>query len=54
MRHPNYLGVMGELAGIAIISQSIIAGSLSVLVFAVLIVKRIRVEERALGRADAS
>jgi methyltransferase len=54
MRHPNYLGVMGELAGMAIISQSIIAGSLSVLVFAVLIAKRIRVEERALDRADAS
>lgn len=54
MRHPNYLGVMGELTGMAIMARSIIAGSLSVLVFAVLIAKRIRVEERALDRVDAS
>ncbi len=54
MRHPNYLGVMGELAGMAIIARAVIAGSLSVVVFAVLIAMRIRVEERALGRARAS
>ena len=54
MRHPNYLGVIGELAGMAIVARAIIAGSLSLLVFAVLIAKRIRVEERALARADAS
>jgi methyltransferase len=54
MRHPNYLGVMGELAGMAIIARATIAGILSVLVFAVLIAMRIRVEERALDRAGAS
>jgi len=54
MRHPNYVGVMGELVGMAIIARALIAGSLSVLVFAVLIAKRIRVEERALDGADAS
>lgn len=54
MRHPNYLGVMGEVAGMAIIARAIIAGVLSVLVFVVLIAIRIRVEERALDRAGAS
>jgi len=54
MRHPNYVGVMGELVGMAIIARALITGSLSVLVFAVLIAKRIRVEERALDGADAS
>ena len=54
MRHPNYVGVMGELGGMAMIARAIISGSLSVAVFAVLIAKRIQVEERALDRADAS
>jgi methyltransferase len=54
MRHPNYLGVMGELAGMALIARAIVAGALSMLVFAVLIAMRIRVEERALDRAGAS
>jgi methyltransferase len=54
MRHPNYLGVIGELAGMALIARATIAGTLSILVFAVLIAMRIRVEERALDRAGAS
>jgi methyltransferase len=48
MRHPNYLGVIGELAGFALMAHAAIAGVLSVGAFAWLIVKRIRVEERAL------
>jgi methyltransferase len=49
MRHPNYLGVMGELAGFAILAQAPVTGVLSVIVFAFIILARVRVEERALG-----
>ncbi len=53
MRHPNYLGVIGELAGMAIVGRAPVSGIVSVAVFAALIVLRIRVEERALGRASS-
>jgi methyltransferase len=53
MRHPNYLGVMGELAGMALMAQAPVAGTISVVVFMMLIAARIRVEERALARADS-
>lgn len=49
LRHPNYLAVMGELIGAALIAHAPIAGALSILGFGVLIALRIRVEERALG-----
>ena len=53
MRHPNYLGVLGELAGFALLSGAYWTGAASVAAFAVLLRARIRVEERALGlRAD--
>jgi methyltransferase len=49
MRHPNYLAVVGELAGMALIVWAPITGTLAVIGFGWLIIKRIRVEERALG-----
>ena len=49
MRHPNYLGVMGELAGMALMARAAIAGALSIVIFGILIAGRIRVEERALA-----
>jgi methyltransferase len=49
MRHPNYLAVVGELAGFAMLAQSPVAGSLAVVTFGLLLRARIRVEERALG-----
>lgn len=49
MRHPNYAGVAGELAGAALMAQAPITGITSMLVFGALMVVRIRVEERALG-----
>jgi methyltransferase len=52
MRHPNYVGVMGELAGMGIMAQAPISGALSVVVFGLIIVARIRVEERALGMTE--
>ena len=49
LRHPNYAGVVGELAGFALIAGAAYAGGVSILVFGSLILVRIRVEERALG-----
>jgi methyltransferase len=48
LRHPNYVGVIGEILGMATMSHAAVTGPLSVIVFAVLLVSRIRVEERAL------
>ena len=53
MRHPNYVGVMGELLGVAIALSAVITGALALVVFGWILVKRIRVEERALlGSTD--
>jgi len=49
MRHPNYLGVAGELVGAAMMAHAPVAGTVSLLVFGKLMLARIRVEERALG-----
>jgi methyltransferase len=54
MRHPNYLGVLAELAGLALAARASVSGTLSVVVFAGLLVRRIRVEERALERAGST
>jgi methyltransferase len=51
MRHPNYVGVMGELAGVAIALSAFVTGTLAVVVFGWVLVKRIRVEDRALQRS---
>jgi methyltransferase len=48
MRHPNYVGVLGELAGVAAIAGAPLSGAVATGVFAALLVKRIAVEERAL------
>jgi methyltransferase len=49
LRHPNYLAVAGELAGFALLAQAFVAGPIAVALFVLLLVARIRVEERALG-----
>jgi methyltransferase len=49
MRHPNYVGVAGEIVGFAVLARAPIAGLVAVLLFGALLVARIRVEERALG-----
>ena len=49
MRHPNYLGVLGELGGFALLAGAHWTGAASVVAFAALLRARIRVEERALG-----
>lgn len=48
MRHPNYAGVLGELAGMAMVSGAWLAGPIGFAVFGVLLLIRIRSEERAL------
>lgn len=49
LRHPNYLAVMGELAGAALIAHAPVTGSVALAGFGALLLLRIRVEERALG-----
>ena len=48
LRHPNYVGVMGELLGAAVLLHAPIAGVVGVVVFGLLLRRRIAVEERAL------
>jgi methyltransferase len=49
MRHPNYVAVMGELVAMAIVTGARVAGPVGVLGFGLLLWRRIRAEERALG-----
>jgi len=49
IRHPNYVGVIGELVGFALLVGARLAGPLAVLVFGELLRRRIRAEEQALG-----
>jgi methyltransferase len=48
--HPNYLAVVGEIVSVALIVWAPITGVLSTIVFGWLMVARIRVEDKALGR----
>jgi methyltransferase len=50
VRHPNYLAVFGEIAGIAMLVGAPLTGAISLITFGALVRKRIAVEERALGR----
>ncbi len=49
LRHPNYVGVMGELVGFALLARAPISGTLGAAAFLGLILVRLQVEERALG-----
>jgi methyltransferase len=46
--HPNYLAVVGEFVGIALMAGARVSGPAALVVFAALLVKRIAVEERTL------
>ena len=48
VRHPNYIAVVGELLGFALLAQAPAAGAGAMLGFGALLAARIRVEERAL------
>lgn len=49
VRHPNYVAVIGELIGAALMAHAWVSGPLVVMWFALLILARIGIEERALG-----
>jgi methyltransferase len=50
LRHPNYLAVLGEMAGVAMTVAAPVTGLLGTIGFGALMRARIRVEDRALGR----
>jgi len=49
LRHPNYVGVAGEVVGIGLWMQAPITGTLFGVTFGLILLWRIRIEERALG-----
>jgi methyltransferase len=51
LRHPNYAGVLGELAGVATFTGALVSGTVAIVAFAGLLIKRIAVEERMLHTA---
>ena len=51
LRHPNYAGVLGELVGVALLAGAPLSGAASLVVFGILLMRRIAVEERALTKA---
>lgn len=48
--HPNYLAVVGEIVSVAMIVWAPVTGALAAIGFGWLMVARIRIEDRALGR----
>ena len=49
-RHPNYIAVVGELVGMALLVGARVTGPLATLLFSLLLRERIRAENRALRR----
>lgn len=50
VRHPNYVAVVGELLGVALMTSAVIAGPIGTVVFGALMWRRIRVEEQSIER----
>ena len=48
VKHPNYVGVIGELVGMALMTGARVTGPLGLVFFSWLLMRRIQVEERAL------
>lgn len=48
IRHPNYVGVVGELIGMALVTEARFAGPAGLVFFSWLLSRRIRVEDQAL------
>jgi methyltransferase len=51
LSHPNYIGVLGELVGAALMTGARFSGPLATIGFGLLILRRISVENRALHAA---
>lgn len=57
LQHPNYVAVVGELVGVALMARAPLTGLLAVVVFGLVLMARVRAENRALGipnRAQSS
>jgi len=50
LRHPNYVAVLGELVGSALLLEAPVTGAMATFFFAALLRRRIAVENRAIGR----
>lgn len=50
LRHPNYLAIIGELIGVAMIVSAPVTGTLAVFGYGALLRRKIAIEDRALGR----
>ena len=50
IRHPNYVAVVGELLGFALVVWAPITGVVALVGFGALMWRRIAIEDRALGR----
>jgi methyltransferase len=49
LRHPNYVGVVGELVGAALMTGALVTGPIATAGFTILLSKRIAVESRTLA-----
>ena len=47
MRHPNYVAVVGEIVGVALMTRARVSGPIALVVFGTLLMRRIAVENRA-------
>jgi methyltransferase len=54
LSHPNYVAVVGELVGAALMLGAVRTGPVALAVFLPLLVARIRIENAALGRGTSS
>jgi methyltransferase len=52
--HPNYIGVVGELAGAAMMFGAMVTGPISMAVFGLALWARVRFETRVLREAQAA
>jgi methyltransferase len=52
LRHPNYVGVVGELVGAALVAGAVVTGPIAVTAFGVLLRARMRLEGRWLLTAS--
>jgi methyltransferase len=51
LRHPNYVAVVGELVGAALMTGARLAGPIATVLFCALMLRRVQVEDRALRLA---
>ncbi len=54
LTHPNYVGVLGELVGVGLLTGAFRSAPIATAVFGALIVKRVAVEERALRESNVA